>query len=215
MHVVFLVPHADDEVLLGGGTISKHKRCNDTVSVCTLEEGTTDRTICQNNDIYEAAKILKIDNIHCLNLDEDTISNKLDILAKKIEEYLSSQKIDILYTVSPADNHQDHRALIKAVNIATRVIGPCPIPVIRCGETISSTDQTFKCLAAFTPNYYNILTKDDLQNKINALKCYKKEFKSQPHPRSTEILKAYAEIRGSECGSMYAEAFMQMRKISF
>jgi len=215
MNVVFVVPHAEDEVLMGGASISKHKRNKDTVTVCCLEKPRTHRTKQQNKAFKEAAAVLSVDRICCLDLTEDIICNKLDILSKQLEQFLSSVTADILYTVSPCDNHQDHRALIKAINIATRIIGPNPVPDIRCGETISSTDQTFKTISVFAPTIYNVVIEADIQNKINALKCYKTEFRHSPHPRSEEVIRAYAQVRGSECMNKYAEAFMQLRKIYF
>jgi len=215
MRILFLVPHCDDEVLLGGGSISKHIRNGDIVDLCVLFSVPDD--IRQKNQILNCEKVvelLKINNFFKLGLDDKTLSNDILTTAQTIELFLKDKEYDILYTVSPYDNHQHHRTLSKAINIATRIIGPNPIKKILCGETISSTDQTFKTLGVFNPNYYNILLEQDVESKIKALQLYHSEVRSYPHPRSPEIIKSYAMLRGSECMSNFAEAFIVLRCIN-
>ncbi|MFH1421626.1 MAG: hypothetical protein ABIH42_02790 [Planctomycetota bacterium] len=40
------------------------------------------------------------------------------------------------------------------------------------------------------------------------METYKGESRPDPHPRSREVLKALAKVRGSESGFYYAESFM-------
>jgi len=213
MNVLFLVPHADDEVLLGGGTISKHKRLGDNVTLCILMKPSSDREFKQLEDCKNVVKYLKIDKLDFLFIDDSKLSNDLVYLAKTIDEYLADKKIDILYTISEYDNHQDHRNTFNAINIALRAVGKNNIPEVYSGETLSSTDQRFKNNGGFNPTVYNILNQNDIDNKVAAIKLYELEYNNEPHPRSEKIIRALATVRGAECMSDFAEAFICLRKL--
>ena len=49
--------------------------------------------------------------------------------------------------------------------------------------------------------------------KLHALKVYKSEIRKFPFPRSIETVKALAQLRGSEIGVKYAEAFEVLKMI--
>jgi len=40
------------------------------------------------------------------------------------------------------------------------------------------------------------------------MQTYRSEARPDPHPRSPEVLRAVAKVRGSESGFFFAEAFM-------
>jgi hypothetical protein len=61
------------------------------------------------------------------------------------------------------------------------------------------------------PNVYINLSERAVDAKIEAMRCYEGEIMPDPHPRSPEVLKALAKIRGSESGFFYAEAFMMVK----
>ena len=44
--------------------------------------------------------------------------------------------------------------------------------------------------------------------KILSMQTFKDEARPDPHPRSPEVLKSLAKVRGSEGGFFFAEAFM-------
>ena len=48
-------------------------------------------------------------------------------------------------------------------------------------ETLSETEWGEDVKNAFNPNYYFSLSRDDIQNKINAFKFYKSQIKKYPH----------------------------------
>lgn len=212
MNVMFIVPHADDEVLLGGGTISKHKRQGDHVTLCILMKPSSDREFKQLEDCKKVVNFLKIDKLDFLFIDDSKLSNDLVHLARTIDEYLENKKIDILYTISEFDNHQDHRNTFNAINIALRSVGKNNIKEVYSGETLSSTDQRFKNNGCFNPTVYNILTNKDIDNKVQAIKLYTLEYNDEPHPRSEKIIRALASLRGAECMTEFAEAFICLRK---
>jgi LmbE family N-acetylglucosaminyl deacetylase len=211
-NVLCLVPHGDDEVLSAGATISKHKRNGDSVTVCFLKGDKTERNLKQIEQSKLVAKFLNIDSIHHLDL---LHTDDLGFISNKIEKFLSNKKFDCLYTIYENDNHQEHRLAFDAISIAVRSHGPCSIPVILSGETLSSTVPRLTVSSKFNPTYYNIVSKQDVDNKIRALSFYTDEIHSFPHPRSQRVIQALAELRGSECGNEYAEAFVPVRYFNF
>jgi LmbE family N-acetylglucosaminyl deacetylase len=54
---------------------------------------------------------------------------------------------------------------------------------------------------------------DYLEIKIAALDEYRQEMRPFPHPRSTEVIRAQAVLRGSSAGLRAAEAFELFRRI--
>ena len=52
------------------------------------------------------------------------------------------------------------------------------------------------------------MSEEDVKAKIKAMQTYKDESRPDPHPRSPEVLKSLAKVRGSESGYYFAEAFM-------
>ena len=215
MNVLFVVPHADDELLIGGGTISKHVRSGDTVDLVICMAAESERETYQLECCKKVCKYLKINSVSFLNISSSNLSNNLVYVARFIEKTIveANKKYDVLYTISEFDNHQDHRCVSSAVNIAVRSVGPNNIPLILAGETMSSTDQRFKNNGVFNPNYYNVITRDDLHKKLQAMSMYDQELRDPPHPRSLDIIECYAKIRGAEILENYAEAFICLRNI--
>lgn len=211
--VLVFVPHGDDEVLGFGGTIAKHVEQGDTVIVTTVRGGDSTRYITQNSDSFKAKQILGYHDLFQLNLEEKNIFDSPYDLKLIIEEHLSLINPDVLYTTFLSDNHQDHKSLFAAMTIASRPWGNVSnLKSVFVGEIFSSSDQSFSFIRnKFLPNFYNILTEQQLNKKIEALKAYSLELMKYPHPRCEEIIRAHAMVRGSECRAVYAEALMLLR----
>lgn len=214
-NIYVIVPHADDEVLMCGGTIAKHVEHGDHVSVAILQKNRNFRTETQLKDALKAKETLKYHHLDFLNIDNNMFSSNFVYVKNNLEDYLAKCNLpDIIYTVSPFDNHQDHQMLFNVMSVVLRMHGPYPVKKVYCGETISSTDRSFKYFKNFNPNFYNVLNEQHITTKINAMCNYSNEIFDMPHPRSKESLKVFAKMRGIECGSMYAEAFCCIRDIN-
>lgn len=209
-NVLVIVPHGDDEVLSAGATISKHVRTGCNVSLCLLKGEKTKRNSLQLKQSIEVSKFLGLKKIHHLDVFK---TNDLSIISNRIESFLRKHNYDTIYTIYAHDNHQDHRLAFDAINIAVRSHGPCTVPNIFCGETLSSTTARFKVFPTFSPTYYSVVTKEDIETKIKAFQFYTNEMHNFPHPRSAEAIRALAILRGAECSNEYAEAFMPLRQI--
>lgn len=210
---LFIVPHADDEVLGFGGTIAKFVEAGANVMVTVLQSPNNPRAEQQLKDLLKAKDVLGYKTLHNLYLSSVTLSNDLHTVVHTVQEHFKKIQPNIVYTTHDSDNHQDHKALYRAVSIASRPVGPCNnIESIYAGEVISSNDQSFGSeRSKFIPNVYETLTERQLLKKISALKAYSTEYRKSPHPRCLDVLKSKAICRGSEVLSKYAEAFMLLR----
>lgn len=213
--VLFIVPHADDEVLGFGGTIAKKVDRGDEVIVTISQAPNNDRAAQQLQDSKEAKSILGYSKQYFLHLSDKTMCNDLYELIAAVQNHIVEIKPDIIYTTHYSDNHQDHKNLYRAISIVTRPNGFVGTPTIYAGEVISSHDQSFGLeRGQFVPNYYEVINESQLKRKIEAIKKFSIELRTWPHSRSIETIKAKAIVRGSECKEKYAEAFMNLREIN-
>jgi len=212
---LFIVPHADDEVLGFGGTIAKLVEQGHDVSVTVLQSPWSVRAERQLEDIHKAKEILGYSNLYNLFLSSVTLSNDLHTVIHTVQEHLEKINPTIIYTTHISDNHQDHKTLYRAISVVSRPVGPCKsIREVYSGEVISSNDQSFGSeRKEFIPNVYETLSEQHLNKKILALQAYSTEINQPPHPRCSEVVKARAISRGSEVLAKYAESFMQLRSI--
>ena len=218
--VLVIAPHLDDEVLGCGGVISKHVASGDTVFVCFVAHRVY-------NHVYEAKKV-EVEKDHALkaktvmgyrdfrflNLSDERLDLCIQDIIIPVEDYVMDVKPNIVYSPFRNDNHQDHQAVAKAVQIVLRPLAGPFIQRWLMFETPSSTEQASGVgILGFQPNVYNDIS-DYLNLKLKALACYETEARPYPHPRSPEGIKALAMKRGMESGISSAEAFMLAREVT-
>jgi len=208
---MIIVPHPDDEVLGFGGAIQGHIEQGDRVFVYYINANNSKREIQQYKDLQSVSKYLKFQSIvKNIKLNDTNFKKCINYIENEIEKI----KPDILYTVFYGDNHQDHEYIFKAVKIATRIWSSFLVKKIYLGEILSSTDQAPKnLLHTFCPTHYVALREDQVIRKSKSISMYKDEVMQWPHPRSEKGIINLAERRGSECKSLYAEAFVILRDI--
>lgn len=211
--------HPDDETLAAGGTIKKLSSQGCHVSVAIPCTGIYSRT-----DIEEENKSLLLTSLR-----EDT-NKALDYLGVKKEDiYLGNfsdnaidrhSLLDLIHWIEPIikmvnpniifTHHRyctniDHQYCHEAAIVATRPGIASHIDLI-CGEVPSSTGYLKP--TQWEPNYFIHISENELEAKIKAMQSFKGEAREDPHPRSPEVIRALAKVRGSESGFFLAEAFM-------
>ena len=132
-------------------------------------------------------------------------------LDKVIEKYIQKIKPDVIYTHHYGDLNIDHQITHKAVLTATRPIETNTVKKILTFEVLSSTEWNNQ-YDIFFPNVY-IDISEKINQKFEAMNCYKSEIREYPHPRSLEGIKILAQKRGLEVGLKYAEGFCLIREI--
>jgi LmbE family N-acetylglucosaminyl deacetylase len=103
--------------------------------------------------------------------------------------------------------HNDHKVIFKATVQATRPVGKVVKNVLSF-EVLSSTEWNYT--ETFNPNIFIDIT-STMDIKINAMHCYSTEQPKHPHPRSDQVIRGLATMRGSQSGVEYAEGFEIIR----
>jgi len=233
MKILIVVAHPDDEVLGMGGTILKHSKNRDDITIAYLTTGISSRRSSNYNnssnykitksnqqkikkqinelkkDAIKSSKILNIKNV----LFFDFPDNELDTIPllkiiKTVEKLVEKVKPDRIYTSHFGDLNIDHRTVYESVITACRPTGLFVKEIITF-EILSSTEWSFS--NDFKPNYFVEIEKE-LPGKIKAMKVYKNEIRDFPHPRSVENISITAKKWGTVSGFNAAEAFQIIRK---
>jgi LmbE family N-acetylglucosaminyl deacetylase len=219
--VLTFFAHPDDETLAAGATIKKLTDLGSEVHIAIPATGIHSRRNSQGEeerwkdllqlraDCEKAMAVLGIhaDNIHLGDFsDNEMDKHSLLEVIHWLEGIIDSKaRPDLILTHHRYCTNIDHRYCHEAVVVATRPSLNSHIAVL-CGEVASSTGYLKP--AQWEPNCYVEVSEDHVESKIKAMETYKGEARPDPHPRSSEVLKALAKVRGSEAGFYFAESFM-------
>lgn len=212
--------HPDDETLAAGATIHKLSKNGCRVYAAIPATGISAR----KNIIKEKKRKKKL-----LNLKKDTLNalsligikksdiffgnfsdNELDKytllnLIHWIEKIINKIRPDAIFTHHRFCTNIDHQYCHEASVVASRPSINSHIPIF-CGEIPSSTGYLKP--TQWEPNFYVNISNNDLSVKIKAMQTFEEEARTDPHPRSPEVLRSLAKLRGSESGFYFAESFM-------
>ena len=223
--ILVVAAHPDDEILGCGGTMAVHSRTGDEVYVLILGEGVTSRD--EKRDKEKRGK--EINNLR-MNIEAanrivgtrksfvfDFPDNRFDSVSlldiiKVVEKVKNEVRPDIIYTHHQGDLNIDHQIAYRAVLTACRPLKGETITDIYSFEVPSSTEWNVGFCSTFVPNYFVDIS-GSLEIKKKALRAYKSEVRSFPHPRSPEALDIIAKRWGLQVGLEAAEAFEVIRSI--
>ena len=219
MNVLVIAPHMDDEVLGVGGTICRHVDAGDSVRVCVVANRAyghryDEELIAEERDAACRAKaVLGYETIEFLGLPDERLDAVIQDIIIPLEGLYQRIQPQVVYVNHRGDNNQDHQAVFRAAMVVCRPYGGADLQGLYSYEVPSSTDQSPPLLeSAFLPSrYVDISTY--LDRKLSALRCYERELRAFPNPRSIEGVTSYARKRGSEVGMEAAEAFMVLREL--
>lgn len=222
-NVLTFFAHPDDETLAAGATIAKLARQGAQVHMAIPATGINSRRNSLDQKTREAS-------LGALREDCEKACALLGVLPKQLyfgefadnemdtssllevihwlEEIIADVKPDLILTHHRYCTNIDHQYCHDAVVVATRPATNSHIPVL-CGEVPSSTGYLRP--VQWEPNLYVEVSMEDVDMKVCAMQAYKGEARPDPHPRSPEVLRALAKVRGSESGFLWAEAFMIQR----
>ncbi len=159
--ILVVVAHPDDEILGCGGTILKHLKNGDEVSVLILGEGETSKENGSNIEdrqkaAQKAAKFLGVQNLFLQKLPDNQFDSlPLLKIVKIVERYLNQVKPRMVYTHHAYDLNIDHRITFQAVLTSCRPQPNFFVKKILTFETLSSTEWQVKDKKhLFFPNVY-------------------------------------------------------------
>ena len=214
MRVVVVAPHNDDEILGVGGTMAKLVKEGHMVIVCEVTAGDLNDEMVQlqKREAILSHEILGVEtsfmNLPVVGLKE----MKTRDLNSAFQNKLLELNPDIVFLPHKGDMHIDHRMTIEASMVALRPVTFPNLKAIYAYETLSETDWNVSSIDnAFIPNMFVDIT-EEIDMKLEAMKCHKSQLCNYPHPRSLEAIKALAMHRGCTICKKYAEAFVLLRK---
>ncbi len=212
--------HPDDETLAAGATINKLSKKGSRVYVAIPATGIrARRNILKKAKMKKDLNNLRKDTLKALSIigvkksdiifgdfdDNELDKHTLLKLIHWLEKIIDKIKPDLIITHHRYCTNIDHQYCHEACVVATRASINSHIPVI-CGEV--PIDTGYLKPTKWDPNYYVNISEDDVKAKIRAMQSFKGESRLDPHPRSPEVLKSLAKVRGSESGYFFAESFM-------
>ena len=210
MNVLVIAPHIDDEILGVGGTMIKHVDAGDTVCVVFVadREGMVTK---QREESIRVSQLVGYSHTFWLGLNDELLDSNSRHIIKALEKVYREVQPDVVYTCHRGDVNTDHQAVFNASAVVCRPLQAHPPSKFLSYEVPSSTSQGIEF--PFTPNVYNQLTTNQLEQKIKAFEIYEDEIRDMPNPRNSDGICNYACQRGMECGKEFAEAFMLLRGI--
>ena len=220
-NILVIAPHCDDEVLGCGGTINFYSEKGNEVYVLFITNANLGdkkkystkflkkiRSEAIRSNSYLGVKKTFFLDFPVNNLNTINLTTLIDAIQKIFIKVNPSH----IFIPHSNDIHNDHKIVNHCSLVASRPTSNKVNLNIFEYETLSETEwgEEYK----FSPNYYKILRKKDLNNKCNAMKIYKSQIKKAPHPRSLKAIQSLAVLRGSNISNNFAEAFILKRYIS-
>jgi len=218
--VLCIAPHPDDETLGCGGTLLRHLEQGDEVHwliVTAISEAIgfpAARVESRAAEIRAVADAYGFQGVHRCDLP----TMRLDTLPiadviRAVGNVVAETRADTLYLPYRNDAHSDH-AVVHDAGVACAKTFRYPwVSAVYCYETVSETEFGLKPEdPGFRPNLF-VDVASHLDRKIEIMRLFEGEMGEFPFPRSETCLRALAQLRGSQCGRMAAEAFMIAKEI--
>lgn len=213
MRIVVIAPHNDDEIIGAGGTMAKLAKQGHEVVVCEVTAGDLDDELTQRQKKEAiASHVLLNAKTHFMDLPVVGLKEmKTTELNAAFQTHLLELAPDIVFLPHKGDMHIDHRMSTEAAMVALRPVTFPNLKAIYAYETLSETDWNLPTAEnAFIPSLFVDIS-DEIDIKLEAMKCHASQLREYPHPRSLDAMRALAMHRGSTVCKSYAEAFMIIR----
>jgi LmbE family N-acetylglucosaminyl deacetylase len=128
MNVLVIAPHPDDEAIGCGGTVCKHSRNGDRVTVVFLTSGELGLKhlprekawTIREREAKAAARILGVAQVHFLHQPDWMLGRNMKAAARALRPLLSKTRPGLIYAPHEADGHPDHQAALSALRLASR-----------------------------------------------------------------------------------------------
>ncbi len=215
MRVLVFAPHNDDETLGCGGTIAKYADRGHEVYVCEVTSGSNIEMVnIIKKEALAAHKVLGVKETIFLDLPVVALKDTPTIeINTRFQDIVNAIRPNVAFIPHRGDMHIDHSEVSKAAMVALRPMDNSQLKGIYAYETLSETEWNIPAVDnVFLPNVWNPI-ENYLEKKLDAMRCYKTQLKTFPHPRSLEAIEALARFRGSTVGVHNAECFMAVRQI--
>jgi LmbE family N-acetylglucosaminyl deacetylase len=214
-----VAPHPDDEVLGCGGTIARLAASGLEVHVAVITEGkpptySEESVVKVKNEALRAHQLLGVTHTSWLGLPAAALAETAhSTINAALYELVTRIKPRTVLVPFPGDIHVDHQLVFASSLVAARPHYEGFPELILAYETLSETNWNAPYLTpAFTPNVFVDISQQ-MDRKLDAMRCFESQLRQAPHERSIETLRALAVVRGATVLKSAAEAFVLVRHI--
>jgi len=220
MKTIVIAPHPDDEVLGVGGTLFRRKAEGAKVAwlivtSISVEEGWSQERVDKRSDeIKEITALFDFDQVFTLNFPTTQLDRipMRDLIAGISNAFNSFMPTEV-FLPHPSDVHTDHRIVYDAAVGCTKWFRYPSVKRVLAYETLSETDFGLGSYPGFRPNVFEDI-EPFLNKKLQAMNIYSSELGDLPFPRSHEVIRSLATVRGAASGFRAAEAFQLLMERS-
>jgi LmbE family N-acetylglucosaminyl deacetylase len=213
-----IAPHPDDEVLGVGGTLLRRKAEGATIAwliatSISVESGWGEGQVRQRADeIKRVTQLFGFDEVFMLNFPATQLDQvPMRDLVSAVSNIFRTFEPEEVFVPHPSDVHTDHRYVFDAAASCTKWFRYPSVKRVLAYETLSETDFGLGTNQGFRPNVF-INIEPFLEGKLRAMDIYSSELGAPPFPRSHEVIRALAALRGAASGFISAEAFELLRE---
>ncbi|MFX0049678.1 MAG: PIG-L deacetylase family protein [Candidatus Hermodarchaeota archaeon] len=188
-NILVLSPHTDDGELGCGGTLDKFKKKGSNIHFIAFSWCDNKQLI---NEVKNSTQALGIERIDILDFKRRFFFLKRQEILDYLYKLSNSEAIDLVLTPSTRDLHQDHQVICNESIRAFR------------NSSIWGYELPWNNII-FQTNCFVELSRENIEQKIKALMCYK----TQEHRNyfQEDFQWSIAQTRGTQIHVKYAEAF--------
>jgi len=202
MRILAIGAHFDDVELGCGGTLARHARDGDEVTIyVATDSGYTNyaKKVIRKPEIAleegrKAADILGVKELICGGFPTNSLSFNDDLVCS-ILQLLKEKSFDLIFTHWASDVHHDHRAVARASITAGRHVPR----LFMYRSNYYDSDRKFR------GNFYVDIT-ETLETKKNAIKAHESEYK-RTGEKWMRFFMNQNQNDGQKIGVDYAECF--------
>lgn len=216
MKVIVFAPHQDDDLIGCGGSIAKHVKQGNEVTIVYMTSGDAgslkyskqELAKIRETEAKDAAKILGIKDLLFLrNTDGYLEYNKENLV--KIIDLIREKKPNIIYIPHKSDAHKDH---IKTYELVIEAVGRAGGPWFQECKGKPWTIDTILCYEVWTPLQeiaYVENIDEFIDLKIQALEQHKSQIQDIKYDEAVKGLNRYRGIMTGK--GKYCECFQVLK----
>lgn len=192
--ILIVSPHPDDETIGCGGLLAKYGPQCDILILTDGRLGNiekykdTDKLIAlRKQELNNAMKIAKVNNIFFLDIEDSTLSmNKDKVKSFNIVDY------DYIFVPNRYETHSDHKPVLKIITS------------MKSSQRSKAQIYEYEVWTPLHNPTWNLNISDVVDIKKQMLKEYKSQISEKDYVKASIGLNAY---RGLACDYKYAEAY--------
>jgi len=208
--VMVISPHPDDETIGCGGTIRKHVVEADIVHVELLTSGekgghdlaAEDVASIREQEAMAAAAILGVAQVECYRQPDGALRANRAIVAR-LSRRIKDWQPDTIYVPHSAEQHPDHAAALRLVQLSLRALNLEKSPRVLAYEVWTPL-QHLDEIVDITPY---------METKLRAISVYKSQTRVMNFAAAAGGLARYRGEMHSWPGGEFAEVFSDVTRV--